>query len=360
MTITHVCMSDLHFGAETSLLTELNENFEPEYSKCSPVLSCLMACLRDLMRIHESQRRPTLVLAGDVLELALSRTNEAAMTFEKFLTLAFPGGDDDLFDREVLYIPGNHDHHLWEIARETHYLNYLRTIPAGQPLGEEWHITRLYRREGEDFPEQRLLTGLANRYPSLRDVRFSTAYPNMGLRSADGKRSVIFTHGHFVEPLYSLMSQLKKALFPRRGETDTVLELELENFAWIDFFWSTMGRSGEVGDDVQRIYEMLGTPAGRMALSKRLAAGVVDRFFREDWIPDTAQQVALDVVFDGLLQRAAERERAHAGALLGPGATEGLTRYISGPLLRQVGHECRHTRAPEAISADLRPHAQAF
>ncbi len=36
-----------------------------------------------------------------------------------------------------------------------------------------------------------------------------------------------------------------------------IWEIEKENFAWIDFFWSTLGRSGNMGSDVELIYEKL-------------------------------------------------------------------------------------------------------
>ncbi|HEY6729348.1 MAG TPA: hypothetical protein VI197_35300, partial [Polyangiaceae bacterium] len=247
-------------------------------------------------------------------------------------------------------VPGNHDHHLWEIARETHYLNYLNGLPPGAALGEEWHITRLYQSGAEDYPEQRLLTGVARRYPFLRDLRVSTAYPNLGLRSPDAKRSVIFTHGHFIEPLYTLVSQLKHMIFQESPAPDTVLELELENFAWIDFFWSTMGRSGDAGKQVQQIYERLASPKGRDDLSRRLAAGVVARFFSKDWYPDAVQRFALDKLFEAFLDRAGAHDRIHTDDPLGPEAKRGLIAYVTGPLLRQVAHESRYTRMPEQLS----------
>ncbi len=32
----------------------------------------------------------------------------------------------------------------------------------------------------------------------------------------------------------------------------TIEGIETENFAWIDFFWSMMGRSGEAGEAVEK------------------------------------------------------------------------------------------------------------
>jgi hypothetical protein len=292
--ITHVCLSDLHFGAETSLLTKMRRtDLQPNYQEPSETLLQLMECLRQLLSSQAQPQRPTLVLAGDALELALARTHQAAMAFETFLKEAFPGGDDDLFAREIIYVPGNHDHHAWELARENFYLEYIAGLPSSEPLGEEWHVTRLYRLNEKDYPEQRLLTGLMRRHAAREGVRVLTAYPNMGILSPDRQRSVIFTHGHYVEPLYSLMSDLRGLLFPEQVNAAPKLditEIEGQNFAWIDFFWSTLGRSGAAGDDVQLIYELFGTAEGRADLSKRLAHGLVDRFLSKNLIPNAIEQ----------------------------------------------------------------------
>ena len=81
-----------------------------------------MKCLRYLISLNQDQsRKPTLILLGDILELALANDNVAAMVFKRFLELAVKENGELLFDK-VYYIPGNHDHHLWESARETQYV----------------------------------------------------------------------------------------------------------------------------------------------------------------------------------------------------------------------------------------------
>ena len=73
-----------------------------------------------------------MILLGDILELALADDNVAAMVFWRFLDLAMPPGRE-LFEK-IIYIPGNHDHHLWESARETQYvLNYLAKTTPNDP-----------------------------------------------------------------------------------------------------------------------------------------------------------------------------------------------------------------------------------
>lgn len=83
------------------------------------------------------------------------------------------------------------------------------------------------------------------------------------------KRCAILHHGHFTEPPYYLISYLNYILtnaeFP--SDLDT---LERENFAWIDFMWSTLGRSGAAGDTVKRIWEVINNPNKLGDISKEI------------------------------------------------------------------------------------------
>ena len=89
--IRYVCMSDLHFGEKGSLLTNLLPNGETDPKTPSPVMESLVECLRTLISNNENQAtKPTLILAGDILELALTTTNQAAMVFERFIELVMP------------------------------------------------------------------------------------------------------------------------------------------------------------------------------------------------------------------------------------------------------------------------------
>ena len=49
---------------------------------------------------------------------------------------------------------------------------------------------------------------------------------------------------------YRLVSTVTGMMFPDKKKPEAVYEWEAENFAWVDFFWSTLGRSGGAGDDV--------------------------------------------------------------------------------------------------------------
>jgi len=348
-TITHVCMSDLHLGAESSLLTDLGANGVPDYLGRSPVLMALVDCLRDLL--DTQTEKPTLVLAGDILELALAQTHEAAMCFEGFLQALFPGDEQDLFARRILLLPGNHDHHLWEVAREQHYVDFLGsgTVPAGERLSEAWSVTRLYESQRPvGWPRSKLLEALAGRHPSLADLQIQMVYPNLGLRTQDHSRCVVFTHGHYIEPIYMAMSWLRGFLFPEseRRESMTISEIERENFAWIDFFWSTMGRSGAAGERVQQVYEMTGSSEGIETLSKRIAEGVVEHWGRP-LLPDGLEVLAIERLLAKRMRAFVAQERGQGGEALSEETEKGLVEYIAGPLRQQINYEGRDENAPQ-------------
>ena len=340
--IRYVILSDLHFGAENSILTCLKpEGIEPDPHQPSVVMKSLVECLAELATKNEGGDKPQLVLCGDILELALATDNVAAMVFERFVEQIFPSSGA-LFDRTIYFVPGNHDHHLWETARERQYAEYLRQPDhgPGTDLGIPWHTTRMFLTpEHEEAVQAELLTTLIRRYPHLSDVTVLAVYPN--LRLTVGDRTVVVHHGHFVEGMYRLMSTLKDMVFPGRPPADKVWQWEAENFAWIDFFWSTLGRSGQVGTDVGLVYASLQSEPAMRQLARNLAWGIADKRGRPQpwrWI----EEKALGFGLGKLVQRIGGLERVQPTDALSERAEKGLYAYLGGPLLSQLHEEIGH------------------
>jgi hypothetical protein len=322
--IRYVCLSDTHFGAPTSLLTNLKDPGDDiDGLTPSPVLVKLVEGLRFLIDQNQDQsRKPTLVLNGDILELALADDHDAAMTFERFLDLIMD------YDREmfahIIYNPGNHDHHLWETARESQYVDYIVSQkPWGSELKSPWHTTRMF----SDLTRAYFLTALIQRRDNLKQMTIETAYPNFGLLSDDRKRSVVFHHGHFIESVYFLMSTLKTMLFPGSRIPIEIWNLEAENFAWIDFFWSTLGRSSAVGRGVSRIYEKLQNEAQFRRLLDNLAAGLVQRY-GSSWAGSIETKL-LDEIFQAIYDRQNSLEKNQPQQVLSDDAQQGLSSYLN-------------------------------
>ena len=91
--IRYVSLSDLHLGAENSILTRLTSvsngpmEWKADPTTASDVMIRLVDCLRLLISQNHGPRKPTLVLNGDALELALADVNVAAMVFERFMAI---------------------------------------------------------------------------------------------------------------------------------------------------------------------------------------------------------------------------------------------------------------------------------
>jgi UDP-2,3-diacylglucosamine pyrophosphatase LpxH len=133
--VRYVCLSDLHLGADNSILTAIKpESIETDPSRPSAVLSQFALCLRELLAHNEAPEKPILILNGDILELALTDVNKAAMVFERFIELIFPRDGEALFQKDILYLPGNHDHHVWESAREAEYLRRIEDLQPGDAI----------------------------------------------------------------------------------------------------------------------------------------------------------------------------------------------------------------------------------
>jgi UDP-2,3-diacylglucosamine pyrophosphatase LpxH len=329
-----VCMSDLHLGAQNSVLSAIQDDgITVDAGRTSDVLSLLFAGLRRLVeQLAPGEARPTLVLNGDILEFALATDDTALTAFERFMDLAFPADGTPIFDDRVLYLPGNHDHHLWETARERQYARYVQDLAPTDALASPWHVTPMLNPDAS--VEAEVLTAILRRRPHRETVSVAVVYPNLGFVDPASNRAVIFHHGHFTEPLYRLMSTLQHALFPEQELGPHIWDWESDNFAWIDFFWSALGRSGVVGADVGALYTMLQSPEALKWLARNLSTAATDEHGPTWSKPVTTPALRRLLTF--AVDRAAPLERAHITEPLSPRASAGLDEYLAGPLLRQL------------------------
>ncbi|MEK7397142.1 MAG: metallophosphoesterase [Candidatus Poribacteria bacterium] len=356
--IRYVCLSDMHLGEKDSLLTNLNDKGAIDTKKASPVMEQLVKCLKYI--ISESNKdgiKPTLVLNGDIFELALAEMNTAAMVFDRFLELIKPYGDR-LF-KDIVYIPGNHDHHFWEIAREDQYVNYItKKIEQGDDMKPPWHTTNVFMEDPHNLMVPAyFINNLIERYarPSgAKRFNASVAYPNFGIVKKfkdKSNRCIVFHHGHFIESIYMLMSNLSE-LFSQddknnNNESKEIWQIEGENFAWIDFFWSTMGRSGDVGEKVEFVYESLDSKERVNELINILSKNLAKKYGKKGIIPDKIESMEIKFV----LQEIAKRyilEKKQIDSLLGDDSEDGLLRYLNIYLKKRLLDE-----KPDLVQYDL-------
>ena len=343
--IRWVILSDLHFGAENSVLTSLIEKpatptstgFAVDEDDPSPLLTGLLDGLRTLTQ-HQA-RLPTLIMAGDILDLALSPDEVSSMVFSDFARLAF-GGGSPVFEPLVYYVPGNHDHHLWEAAREAQYVQHLATVPSGGRLGSPTHVTCLDADDESPPMASAWLRCLIERVCPGTPVEVRVAYPNMALRTASADRAVVVSHGHFTESIYTLMSQLKDILYPdqRSRSFNDVAVWEQENFAWIDFLWSTLGRSGQVGTDLGLIYADMASPADIDHLIANLTKSLLTKGKGPAWLHQIEGGI-MNAIFRHEATHFLRSERGTTSATLSEAGQIGLRTYVEGPVRAQLQNE---------------------
>jgi UDP-2,3-diacylglucosamine pyrophosphatase LpxH len=330
--IRWVCISDLHLGALNSLLTNVTSDGERvDGSAPSPVLSALCDCLRSLRR--SGQDPPELIVLGDLFELALTAPDDAAATFSQLIAGLRPGRPDAAVAPALRFVPGNHDHHLWSRASDERYLRLLAGDASAMPASRDRHATHLLPANDKELVRDRFVEILATRADPSTGVTVVQSYPNLGLVTADGGRAVILSHGHFIEPLYRMMSLLDTVFgSPRTGAAEA-WQLEADNGGWIDFFWSSMGDSGDIMRVTRSLYESLQSTD---TIHAEIAA--IERAIKAAGASRAQADVEAHAVA-GLLRAGvgtAIRERHREGVALSPHAQEGLTSYLNGPVATQV------------------------
>ena len=195
------------------------------------------------------------------------------------------------------------------------------------------------------------LNALCHRYEHLQKLHINTAYPNFGL--IKDNRCVLFHHGHFIESIYQLMTILKNLIFPKLEEIPRkVWDLEAENFAWIDFFWSTLGRSGEVGQNVEIIYDKMQDEAQFRKLLNNLADSLAEKYNLTGW-GDWMDSKVTRLIINGLVDKLVNPERTLDRTALEPRTPiSGLQDYVNWPLKTQLEAECidRHWYFPREVT----------
>ena len=333
----YVCLSDLHLGAGYSTLTSTDAEGRPDPTRPSATLTALGLALRQLLPALGDGPPPTLVLLGDVLDMGLSPMGSVAAAFDCFVQAVMLDGDRPLFAPRVLCVPGNHDHHLWRIAQDQHFQDSLR---EGRIESDLIAHTALFQDPDASGIPSPMLTGLIHRHPALSETRVEIAYPNLGLIDAGRRRCVVLHHGHYVDPMYRLVSALDAQAPGLHGRGPaTMAQLEARNGAWVDFLWSDLGSAGLTGTAATTLYEVMRDGGASQRFAQRLSALLVARLgtrFGLSGSMPMLQGITLDQLLLGLLDatlgRGAESQRDSYLALMTAADVADLRWFLSGPV----------------------------
>ncbi len=121
----------------------------------------------------------------------------------------------------------------------------------------------------------------------------------------------------------------------------------MENYAWVDFFWSTLGRSGVVGKDINLIYDKLQDKKAVNKMIMNIARNLTNK--QQNVIKRFFERQALYIVLQKTLGHMAAAERNEPDVELSPDAEKGLKRLVEIELLKQLKKEL-DDKVPAEIS----------
>lgn len=337
--IRYICLSDLHLGEQESVLTPLKPRGPGNgVPTAAPMLERLAVCLRHLVEQNEGAQLPTLIVAGDGLGLAFGSYQETLTLFGFLMESLFEPGAE-VCD-SIVYIPGNHDHHIWELAREAGYARQVGDSDKRHALPPPAHVTSPLPTAG--LPSD-LLNSLATRIGGGGKpvARVDVIYPNLALVRESSDRCVLIHHGHYAEDVYRFFSIARRALFPGRPGPATVEEIENENYAWVDFVWSLLGRSGEAGRDFEALFLTLRNPDHVRARASELAGRMAKALDLPLLPSERLERMVIKKSLDWYAGRFVTERFVRDGPY-SESTMEGLQRYVFGPSFRQLEEAIGH------------------
>ena len=242
--IKYIVLSDLHLGEMDSIFTPLDQE-APE------LISNFSTCMRSLLDWCNSSDQPCLILNGDILGLSFSNYQSSLSLFKEFV---HSFGIKENICKEIKYIPGNHDHHIWQLARESDFKNKLKAHRNSDNFPQIINATKPVLTEG--IPSEFFESFFHNDETNLSSIE--VIYPNLILTpKATNQPYIHITHGHFAEETYSFVSNAMKVLYPELPPPQTIADLSYQNGAFIDFLFSMLGRSGDAGHKFDKLMSTL-------------------------------------------------------------------------------------------------------
>lgn len=327
--LKYICISDLHAGSLTSLLTDHSGKGKPDPNAISPLTEAFGNAFGAFVQAARGSRRakPQLILLGDVLDLQFSRRRDATSNALGFLKTISPHVSGN-----VIATAGNHDHALWTDARLDLFAKAFTATPEMPDYRE---ATPAFQASGA---ESRLLSAVLT---SAGFNKCDFRYPNLGF--SNEKRAVLLHHGHFAEGLYRTMSHLIDFLEGRQRSTLSVEAISAENGGWIDFLWSAIGEA-RFGQSAEELYQNFLTTTGSRQLTRRWAAQIAGALGEK--LPMAGNLVVQDTIhaltlaaLDQTLGKYRDSERYTEVMALSTDGLEGLKWYLEGPCLDQLRRE---------------------
>jgi len=280
------------------------------------------------------------VLLGDIVDFSFASMNDVVDALNLLIDALFSDDAPAMFQKEIIFIPGNHDHRFWQNEKDNLFLDRFEQRQNQSEQSERYQTSELFRSRS-------LGSQFLNRLPQAKakGLTFELRYPNWGLYRAgvghSKNRQIIFHHGHYIEPLYRLMTMVNKVI--SNIEDPCIEELERQNGSWIDFFWSSLGASPAQCDNMVLLFDIMQNPAATYQYSQKLAKVVADYLSTQvgmspsnEVINSLTVEKLLTGILSATLSKSFHAERASTHDVLSDEGWKGLHWYLSRPVHQQI------------------------
>lgn len=244
-----VVLSDLHLGEEGCSLKDEN------------IILKLANELKSLGKIDQ------IILLGDIFDLSMASLSDTIKN-GKSLFKALEGLDIE----NIVYVPGNHDHHFWVLEIENK--DIIAKIINGEALQKPNYIREF---KGKEF----FISGVLP--PSIKD-RLIVKYPNHKVEVRG--RKYLLHHGHYLSREGSLLCKTSEAI----SKGISLNEFELLNSPIHELIQYSLEQSPIMQEKIEKAWKGGGALAAIMVIVDEMmnGEGVWGRLIR--WFSKQAQK----------------------------------------------------------------------
>lgn len=237
----YIVVSDLHLGENVHEATFANQPKIEEFAQ-------ELEALGDIEEI---------IFLGDFLELALAPlskvTRQMAALFKHIYDIP----------KKLVYVPGNHDHHIWTLHVEQKIIENMKEGKKGSDFKPPSYI------DAEFVDTDSFLSGYLPETP--KNGKWVIKYPIHEI-SMSSRNTCLLHHGHQIYGVGVRLLSLKEVYDDDDiPEDEQMLELELQNIGIYELLWFYLELSGVMRRRVEREWKEGGGFAAFSVVAKEMA-----------------------------------------------------------------------------------------
>jgi len=260
--IIAMTMSDFHIGENNGAVTTepLHKINYIKKEGCDYFIHNKVDMLIDRVEAHIKKHGKIdyLILIGDIFDIAVKEKSDVFNLAHDFFSKYLVGNFN-----EVIYIPGNHDHHMWELLQNDEFVN--KRIEVGKKASSLPHTLEL-KLELDEHNEHKIvhldeenhisknynfIVSLLSNHKNKVPVHIS--YPNLYIECGQ-KLGICVTHGHLLEVGWNKSDEV----IPHFSsivldDTDYFKNIERKNMPFTEFSNYLIAQS--YGESVERLVD---------------------------------------------------------------------------------------------------------